>query len=144
MDFIATEHDHSNCEETMKYYFTEIENVYQTLDTSQDGLDQPQAQLRLDSYGKNKLAEAKKKTLAKRFMEQLTDPMIIVLIGAAFLSGAVGEIADAVIILAVVLLNAVLSVYQRARRKKRLKKKMTSPYSKLRRNGEVVKLNQKK
>ena len=102
----------------MKYYFTDIEKVYQTLETSKDGLDQAQAQLRLDQYGKNKLAEGKKKTLAKKFMEQLTDPMIIVLIAAAILSGAVGEIADAVIILTVVVLNSVLSVVQEGKAEK--------------------------
>ena len=126
----------------MKHYFTDIESIYQTLDTSEDGLDQSQAQLRLDQYGKNKLAEGKKKTLVKKFVEQLTDPMIIVLIGAAIISGAVGEIADAVIILTVVVLNAVLSVYQEGKAEKAIEElqKMTSPYSKLRRNGEVVKV----
>lgn len=126
----------------MKYYFSDIENVYQTIDTSQNGLDQAQAQRRLEQYGQNKLVEGKKKTLAQKFIEQLTDPMIIVLIAAALISGAVGEIADAVIILAVVLLNAVLSVYQEGKAEKAIEElqKMTSPYSKLRRNGEVVKV----
>ena len=72
---------------------------------------------RLAENGKNKLAEAKGKSIFVRFLEQLSDPMIIILLVAALVSGILAAseghgFTDVIIILAVVIINAVLGVYQ--------------------------------
>lgn len=83
------------------------------------GLTQEEAGIRLEHYGKNMLREAKKKTLAQRFAEQLCDSLIFVLFAAAGISIMLHEYSDAVIILAVVAMNAVVGVIRRERRKRR-------------------------
>lgn len=72
------------------------------------GLTQEEAGIRLEHYGKNMLREAKKKTLAQRFAEQLCDSLIFVLFAAAGISIMLHEYSDAMIILAVVAMNAVV------------------------------------
>ena len=110
----------------MKEYSKSKESVLEALNTSQnEGLSLSEAEKRLAANGKNKLVEAKKKSLIRRFFEQLADPMIIILIVAAFISGALsvyhitqgkeGEFVDVIIILAVVLINAVLGVFQESK-----------------------------
>jgi len=124
----------------MKYYFESVETVLEQQQTSRNGLDTTEASERLNQYGKNKLAEGKKKTLIARFLGQLADPMVMVLIAAAVISGAVGEIADMVIILTVVILNSILGVVQEGKAEKAIEalQQMSSPFSKVRRNGQVI------
>ncbi|MEG0565801.1 MAG: cation-transporting P-type ATPase, partial [Hungatella sp.] len=81
----------------------------------EQGLTTAEAARRLETNGKNKLVEAKKTSLLKRFMEQLADPMIIILIVAAVISGITAlyaheSFADVIIIMIVVIINAVLGV----------------------------------
>lgn len=124
----------------MKQYFKTAEEVLRSQNVTKAGHTTAQAEELLKSNGKNKLAEAKKKTLLARFFEQLTDPMIIVLVGAALVSGIFGEIADMIIILVVVLLNGILGVVQEGKAEKAIEalQKMSSPYSKVRRDGQVL------
>ena len=91
------------------------------------GLTQEEAGIRLEHYGKNMLREAKKKTLAQRFAEQLCDSLIFVLFAAAGISIMLHEYSDAVIILAVVAMNAVVGVIQEGKAEKALEslRKMT-------------------
>ena len=101
----------------MKPYLTPAENVLNELRTSADGLSAKEAQQRLTDHGPNRLAEGRKVSLLSRFLKQLSDPMIIVLLVAAVLSGITsayaGEsMADVFIILFVVILNSVLGVVQ--------------------------------
>ena len=106
----------------MRYYCEEKERVLNELGSSESGLSEQEAQARLERNGKNRLEAAKGKSLFRRFMEQLADPMIIILIVAAVISGALsvyhitqgeeGEFVDVIIIIAVVLINAVLGVLQ--------------------------------
>lgn len=126
----------------MKHYFEEIETVLNSLDTTKKGINSSQLEQIIEKYGNNKLDEGKKKSTAARFLEQLKDPMIIVLIAAGVVSGAVGEIADAVIILTVVILNSILGVVQEGKAEKAIEalQKMASPYSKVRRNGQVIQI----
>lgn len=126
----------------MQHYFNSIDTVLEQQKTSHKGLDAAQASERLKQYGKNKLAEGKKKALITRLLGQLADPMVIVLISAAVLSGAVGEIADMIIILSVVILNSVLGVVQEGKAEKAIEalQQMSSPYSKVRRNGHVLQI----
>ena len=74
-------------ETRMQYYLKTTEAVMKELDSRQNGLDSREAESRLEKHGRNKLAEAKKDSLFKRFIMQLADPMILVLIVAAAISG---------------------------------------------------------
>ena len=101
----------------MKHYCEDITKVLNETQSSAEGLSTQEAEARLAANGKNKLAEAKKDSLLKRFVDQLTDPMIIILLAAAAISGVLAVVegesfADEIIILAVVIVNAVLGLYQ--------------------------------
>lgn len=126
----------------MQAYFEEVEAVLQAQGTTKNGLNQAEAAKRLEQFGKNELARGQKKTLLARFLGQMSDPMVLVLIAAALVSGAVGEMADAIIIMAVVVLNAILGVVQEGKAEKAIEalQKMASPYSKVRRNGQVLQI----
>lgn len=107
----------------MREYLTETSEVLRELQTEGTGLSSGEAQKRLEKYGKNKLKEGKKATLLQRFLKELANPMIIVLIAAAVVSGITavysGEsFADVIIILAVVVINAVLGVFQESKAEK--------------------------
>ena len=102
----------------MKLYQAEQEEVLQHVGSRMDGLDEGEAQKRLSDNGKNQLEAGKRKSLASKLWEQIRDPMILVLIAAAIISGAFGEIADMVIILIVVVLNAVLGIVQEGKAEK--------------------------
>lgn len=124
----------------MPYYGEEPQTVLNNLKSSKDGISSSDSLKRLNKYGENKLAGHKKKTAAKRFMEQIINPMIIVLIAAAVISAFMGEITDAAIILAVVVMNAVLGMVQESKSEKSLEalQEMTKSTSKVRRNGEII------
>ena len=107
----------------MKHYLTEGEEVLAALGTSKAGLAAAEAEKRLTQDGPNRLAKAKGKSILRRFLEQLADPMIIILLVAAAISGVLAVVqnesfADVIIILAVVLVNAVLGVYQESKAEK--------------------------
>ncbi|KRM87819.1 Cation transport ATPase [Lacticaseibacillus thailandensis DSM 22698 = JCM 13996] len=109
--------------------------------TTPDGLSAQEAQRRLEQIGPNALAAKKKQTLAGRFLNQFKDFMIIVLLVAALVAGVVvHEWADAGIILAVVLLNAVFGVFQESKAEQAIEslQAMTSPNANVRRDGKVV------
>ncbi len=129
----------------MKYYSAEKDAVLKELGTSQTGLTSDEAAARLERNGKNKLVEGKKKSLLQRFFAQLADPMIIVLLVAALLSGITaiyeGEsLADVFIILFVVILNAVLGVVQESKAEEAIAalSEMTAAQSKVLRNGIIT------
>lgn len=126
----------------MKHYFEEIETVLKSQESSKNGLDQSQAQIRLEKFGKNKLDEGKKKSVFVKLLEQLKDPMIIVLLAAAVISGLASELVDSIIIMVVVVLNSILGVVQEGKAEKAIEalQKMSSPYSKVRRNGQVMQI----
>ena len=132
----------------MKFYCEDGQQVLQQLNSSKQGLSGQEAQRRLEENGKNKLAAAKGKSLIRRFLEQLADPMIIILLAAAAVSavlavveGAEGEgFTDVIIILAVVIINAVLGVYQESKAEKAIEalQEMSAATSKVLRDGNVV------
>lgn len=104
----------------LKFYCEDSEKVLQEVGGTKDGLSSAEAAKRLEENGKNKLAAAKGKSLIRRFLEQLADPMIIILLVAAAISGVLAVVegesfADVIIILAVVIVNAVLGVYQESK-----------------------------
>ena len=109
---------------------------------SKTGLSTEEAKKRLEKYGLNKLKGKPKKSLLQLFLAQLKDVLIYVLIGAAVINiiahGTEG-IPDALIILTVVLINALVGVIQESKAEKALEalQQMTAPKSLVRRNGEV-------
>ncbi|BFJ84298.1 cation-translocating P-type ATPase [Ruthenibacterium sp. TH_2024_36131] len=129
----------------MKFYCEETSAVLQELDSTAEGLSSQEAARRAEQYGPNKLKEGKKITLFQRFVQQLCDPMIIILLVAAAISGITaayeGEsFADVFIILIVVLINAVLGVYQESKAEKAIEalQEMTAATSKVLRDGKMV------
>ncbi len=99
-----------------KWYAQTAEAVCQALSTScKQGLTEAEAQNRLASYGANQLQEGKKKTKIRMFFDQFADFMILILIAAALLAGILGELRDAVVIITIVVLNAILGFSQEYR-----------------------------
>ncbi|NLH01978.1 MAG: calcium-translocating P-type ATPase, PMCA-type [Clostridiales bacterium] len=128
----------------MKYYCSEIKDVLVETKSSREGLSSAEAEKRLAENGKNKLAEGKKDSLIKRFFKQMADPMIIILIAAAVISAITSSysnegFADVFIIMFVVIVNAVLGVYQENKAEKALEalQEMSSATSKVLRDGKI-------
>ena len=135
----------------MKEYLKSSAEVLGELSTDVQGLDKAEAERRLEQNGKNKLVEGKKESLLRRFMKQLAEPMTIILIVAAIISAGV-EIyngiaqnhwefpADVVIILAVVLINAILGVFQESKAEKAIEalQEIAKATSKVIRNGHPM------
>ena len=71
----------------MKEYLSSIEEVLKAQNATPEGLTSAEAAKRLEQFGHNKLKEGKKDSLLKRFLDELADPMIIILIVAAVISG---------------------------------------------------------
>lgn len=131
----------------MKEYLKSGKEVLKELDSNWDGLTSAQAKERLEKHGANKLAEGKKKSLAQRFLEQISDPMIIILIVAAIVSGITAayeneSFADVIIIMAVVIINAVLGVFQESKAEKAIEalQEIAAATSKVLRDGKQISL----
>ena len=129
-----------------KTYTQSAEEVLQGLGVGAEGLTTAQAQERLEKYGPNKLKEAQKPSLIQRFLAQLKDPMLIILLIAAGVSALTGmlagesEWAEVIIILAVVLLNAILGVFQESKAEAAIEalQTMTAATCKVLRDGKMV------
>ena len=128
----------------MKFYCENQENVLSEVGSTKEGLSSAEAAKRLEKNGKNKLAAAKGKSIIRRFLEQLADPMIIILLVAALISGVLAVVenesfADVIIILVVVVVNAVLGVYQESKAEKAIEalQEMSAATSKVLRDGKV-------
>ena len=132
----------------MKYYLEDSASVLNELKTSENGLTSAEAAVRTEKFGKNKLADGKKTTLFQRFIDQLIDPMVLVLIAAAVISGITSAMqnesfADVFIIMFVVILNTVLGVVQESKAEKAIDalKEMSSATSKVIRGGQLMPIN---
>ncbi len=129
-----------------KTYTQSAEEVLRDLDAGMEGLSAAQAQQRLAKFGPNKLKEGEKPTLLQRFVAQLKDPMLIILLIAAGVSALTGmlagenEWAEVIIILAVVLLNAILGVVQESKAEAAIEalQTMTAATCKVLRDGKLV------
>ena len=126
----------------MNDYLKSSDEVLLEQQTQENGLSSKDAEERLLKVGRNKLAEAKKTPLIVRFLKELADPMIIILLAAAAVSGVTAayaheSFADVFIILAVVVVNAVLGVYQESKAEKAIAalQEMTAATSKVLRDG---------
>ncbi len=128
----------------MKFYCESEQKVLNAVESSKEGLSSSEAAKRLEANGKNKLAAAKGKSILMRFLEQMADPMIIILLVAALISGVLAVVegesfVDVIIILAVVIVNAVLGVYQESKAEKAIEalQEMSAATSKVLRDGKV-------
>ena len=110
----------------MKEYLSNSSEVIANQKTSLEGLTEEEASARLSAYGHNKLKEGKKESLLHRFFKQFADPMTIILLAAALISGALTIYnnlsgaekefpSDVIIIMAVVIINAILGVVQESK-----------------------------
>lgn len=131
----------------MKHYLSTPEEVFKEMSSSEKGLTSEQAQKRLEENGKNRLEEGKKKSVIRRLLEQFADPMIIILIVAAAISGITaafegGFPSDVIIILFVVILNAILGVVQESKAEKAIEalQEMAAATSKVERDGKVMQI----
>ena len=134
----------------MKHYLHSVDEVFEAVNSSAEGISSAEAEKRLAENGKNKLAEAKKVSMFSRFIDQLKDPMIIILLVAAVISAVTEFIehdpstgmyvpTDSIIILVVVLINAVLGVIQESKAEKAVEalQKMSAATTKVLRDGKV-------
>ncbi|HPU17779.1 MAG TPA: HAD-IC family P-type ATPase, partial [Bacillota bacterium] len=129
----------------MNYYLKSKDEVFTQLETGAGGLSSSEAESRLILNGKNKLVEGKKTSLLKRFVKQLADPMIIVLLAAAILSAITAiyeheSPTDVIIILVVVLINSILGVVQETKAEEAIEalKSMTASTTKVLRDGKLL------
>ncbi|MBT1048607.1 cation-translocating P-type ATPase [Streptococcus macedonicus] len=128
------------------FYIQGEDETLEALQSSREGLSTAEAQKRLDEYGHNELEEGQKRGLLARFLDQFKDLMIIILLVAAALSviteGTEG-LTDALIILAVVILNAAFGVYQEGQAEAAIEalKDMSSQIARVRRDGHVVEID---
>ena len=129
----------------MEYYRQPPSDTLHALDSTLDGLTPAQAAARLARDGRNVLTEPPKPSLVKRFFQQLADPMILVLLAAALISAITSayaheSFADVIIILIVVIINAVLGVYQERKAEQAIAalKELSAAHSRVLRGGKLV------
>lgn len=142
----------SRKEDFMRFYTEEFSSVLKEIGSSEDGISSKEALQRLEKNGPNRLKQEKKDSLLKKFLSQLRDPMIIILIIAAFVSAGAEMIeavtaghtipfpTDALIILAVVVINSILGVYQESKAEKAIEalQEISAATSKVLRDGKIV------
>lgn len=131
----------------MKYYLESSSEVFGEVKSTENGLSSEQARRRSAETGKNKLAEGKKTPLILRFLSQFADPMIIILIAAAVISAITSVLqkefpSDVIIIMFVVIVNAILGVYQESKAEKAIEalQKMAAATTKVLRDGKVCEI----
>lgn len=123
----------------MNPYQMKKEDVLKMLGTDENGLTQNQAKENQKKYGKNELAEGKKKNPFILFLEQYKDFLVIILIIAAIISGVLGDIESAIVIFVVITINAILGTVQHIKAEQSLDslKEMSAPTAKVIRDGEI-------
>ena len=129
----------------MKPYLQPIDEVFADVKSCENGLTAEESDARLQSQGKNKLAEGKKEPMILRFLKQFIEPMTLILIVAAIISAAMSGLnkefpTDVIIIMSVVVINAVLGVLQESKAEKAIDalQKIAAATSKVIRDGRIV------
>ena len=131
----------------MQYYLNSTETVLKSFNSSEAGLTQEEAKKRLLEQGRNELAKPRKKSLLARLVEQIINPMVLVLIAAAVISailaalegGGASHYTEAAVILAVVILNSILGIVQESKAEKAIEalQEMSAAAAKVRREGAI-------
>ena len=125
----------------MEWYNKGKNEVLKELNTNLSaGLSEKEAKRRIEVYGKNELEEQAKKSFLAKFIAQFADFLIIILLIAAGVSAFVGERGDAIIILAIVVINAALGIYQEGKAEKSVEalQKLSAPNAKVIRDGNLT------
>jgi len=119
-----------------------VDEVLQALKAKMEGLGSEEVQKRLHNFGPNELRKEKRKSPVRLFLEQFADILIIILLIATALSMAIGEVYDAMVIIAIVIACAVLGFFEEYRAEKALEalKKMTAPTATVLRDGREVQI----
>jgi P-type Ca2+ transporter type 2C len=127
----------------MYYYFLKIKEIQQLLHTSNKGLNTITAKERLIEFGNNEILEKRKKTIWTIFLNQFKNIMIVILLLAAVISVAVGDIKDTIVILIIVLLNSIIGFYQEYKAVKVIAalKQLTASVTNVRRNNKVYQIS---
>lgn len=121
-------------------FYTQTEDeVLKKFNVTREGLSEAEANKRLAEYGENQLDEGKKKSLLSKFFDQFKDLMIVILLVAALISGAMGDVAEAGMIVAVVILMAIFGVVQEAKAEQAIEalRDMSTPNANILRNGNA-------
>ena len=128
----------------MKYYLESVADVLKEKKSQENGLTESEAEKRIAEFGQNKLAEKEKESLIHKFFKEICEPMTIVLIVAAIISAVTAAFshegfADVFIILTVVIVNAVLGVYQESKAESAIAalQEIAAATTKVIRDGEV-------
>ena len=135
----------------MEYYLEKSEAVLEELQSSAQGLSSEEAAARLQQQGKNKLAEEEKRSVFRKFLDSITDPMILMLLGAALVqvivtilesrgSFSIGSFTDVFVIVAVIVINAIMSLIQENKAEAAMAAlmQMTADTSKVMRDGKLI------
>ena len=128
-----------------KHHSIEAQQVLRLLESSENGITEEEAQRRLERFGLNELREAKKVSPLEVFVSQFRSFLVLILIVASAVSFFLGEVTDAVIIGAIVILNAILGFVQEYRAEQAIEalKKLAAPKAKVMRDGAVMMIEAK-
>ncbi len=116
-----------------------IEGLMARLKATPQGLTSEQAAERLEVYGKNELAHEHKHSTLKEFLSHFKSPLVIILLIAGIITGALGEVANTAIILTIIFVSVILDYYQESKAEKAaqlLKQKVTTTATVLRDNAK--------
>lgn len=124
----------------MNWHLLPLSEIARLLNTTQSGIDGITAAQRLIEFGKNEIADHKKKSLFQMLLHQLTDFMILILVIAAVISGFLGDVTDTLIILAIIIINAVVGLMQEYRAEKAMEalKRMAASSARIIREGKTL------
>ncbi|MEK7485474.1 MAG: HAD-IC family P-type ATPase, partial [Planctomycetota bacterium] len=124
---------------TLTWHAMTTEKTYEHLHTSNSGLSSDEVAKRINEYGPNELKETKKKNAFQMFLDQFKDFMILILILSAIISGILGDLADTISIIVILVLNAVIGFVQEYRAEKAMEalKRMASPTATVLRGGHT-------
>lgn len=125
-----------------EFYHQPVTEVRKQLNGSMKPLSQQQVEEHQKKYGMNELVEGEKKSTLQIFLEQYKDFLVIILICAAIISGFLGDVESAAVILIVITINAILGTVQTIKAEQSLAslKQLSSPMAKVLRNGQIVQI----
>jgi len=136
--------------EKVSWHAVPLKEVFEKLETDENGLDEEKVQNKLDKYGLNEIREEKKESPLKMFLNQFTSILVIILIISAIVSAYISYLkgepyTDTYVIIAIVIMNAILGFVQEYRAEKALEalKRMVAPQVIVFRNGRELKIDSK-
>ncbi len=98
-----------------RYSTLPIDELLHTLETSKTGLTSEEARAHLEKYGFNEVVQHKRRSIVVKFLQSLSNPLVIILLVAGAISGFTGDTVDATIIFSIVIMSSVLTLYQESK-----------------------------